>query len=267
MQNFSKKPILIGSDPEVFVKCGDRYISAIDKFEGTKEKPHPVPKLGRGFAMQVDNVLLEYNTPPTPKEDIWSNHHTRMLDHLRAVAKEKGCTISIDASAEMPEEELLDPRALVFGCEPDFDAWEMSINNPPKCNNPRLRSAGGHIHIGLDCSELHKINLVRFMDMILGSWATIRDPDTRRKELYGRPGAMRFKDYGAEYRTISNFWLSNAVHLGTAFALAVHCAQKHTAINTQKYKETVLKMFRNNDSKIAWTLLNEFGLREYIQDR
>ena len=44
-------------------------------------------------------------------------------------------------------------------------------------------------------------------DILLGLPSVLLDPDERRKQLYGKAGAMRFKKYGAEYRTLSNFWL------------------------------------------------------------
>jgi hypothetical protein len=61
--------------------------------------------------------------------------------------------------------------------------------------------------------------------MFLGLWSVINDPDTRRRQLYGKAGAIRFKPYGIEYRTLSNFWLADPKLIEkvwdmTAFAIA-----------------------------------------------
>jgi len=51
---------------------------------------------------------------------------------------------------------------------------------------------------------------VKQLDWYLGGWSTQVDPDTVRRNLYGKSGAMRFKPYGVEYRVLSNFWLTSA---------------------------------------------------------
>ena len=261
----SGNKITLGADPEVFLKDQDgRYVSAIGKFEGTKNQPKPVKSLGRGYAVQVDNVLLEYNIPAVGTLAKWKDAHNGMLEHLVKIADEQGLVISIDASAEMPESELADPLARVFGCDPDFDAWNLRINAPPKSPNPALRSAGGHIHIGGigHIKDVMKVGLVQAMDVILGAWATLADPDVKRKELYGRPGAMRFKDYGLEYRTISNFWLGTPETINTAYNLTMSALRTAESRDFTffKYKEQVEKMFRDNDKEIAKGLLAEFNV-------
>jgi len=257
--------VLLGADPEVFLKNKDgEYVSAIGKFEGTKNAPKPVKSLGKGYAVQVDNVLLEYNIPAAPTVAKWLDAHTNMLEHLVKIADEQELIIGIDAAADMPEKELDNPIAKVFGCDPDFDAWNLSINAPPKSPNPNLRSAGGHIHVGGigHIKDLQKVGIVQAMDIVLGAWATIADPDTKRKELYGRPGAMRFKDYGLEYRTISNFWLKSQENIITAYQLtqrALTIAEQHDYSFLQ-YKDRIKAMFGNNDADAANSLLHEFRI-------
>jgi hypothetical protein len=94
----------------------------------------------------------------------------------------------------------------VFGCEPDFNAWTLKPNPRPESEDMFLRSAGGHIHVAFDGNKMEKIELVRVLDYVLGVPCTLADPDRRRQELYGKAGAFRFKKYGIEYRTPSNYW-------------------------------------------------------------
>jgi hypothetical protein len=125
--------------------------------------------------------------------------------------------VQIDASAEMPVEQLADPRAHVFGCEPDFNVWTLKPNPRPRATNPNLRSAGGHVHVAFKGSNVDKVILGRKLDMFLGLWSVINDTDTARKELYGKAGAVRFKPYGLEYRVLSNFWLKSDSNMATVW--------------------------------------------------
>jgi hypothetical protein len=49
-------------------------------------------------------------------------------------------------------------------------------------------------------------DLIKAMDATLGLKSLFIDKDTRRKEMYGKAGCFRFKPFGVEYRTLSNFW-------------------------------------------------------------
>jgi hypothetical protein len=199
----------IGADPELFLKRGDKYVSAIGIIGGTKETPRPIKELGRGFAVQEDNVLCEYNIPACGSPRRWCEAHKAILDYLTNSLQEKGLTLAPDAAAIMPEEELRHPMAHVFGCEPDYNVWTLKPNPRPKAANPNLRSAGGHVHVGIRATNPEKVLLGRMLDCTLGLWSVIHDPDTMRKELYGKSGAVRLKPYGIEYRVMSNFWLKS----------------------------------------------------------
>lgn len=94
-----------------------------------------------------------------------------------------------------------------------------NINPKPQASNPNLRSCGGHIHI--DTSESYSVHglsgvntyalrcLLVSLDQNVGTLSVLLDPDTRRRELYGKAGAFRIKPYGVEYRTLSNFWIND----------------------------------------------------------
>jgi hypothetical protein len=104
--------------------------------------------------------------------------------------------------------------AKVLGCSPDFNAWTRTVNPPPQ-GVEGVRYAGGHIHAGWtenaetdDKSYVRAcVDLVRQLDWYVGLWSVTQDPDIGRRSTYGQAGAMRFKPYGVEYRTLSNFWL------------------------------------------------------------
>ena len=67
---------------------------------------------------------------------------------------------------------------------------------------------------------MEKIHLAKLLDSTLGSMFTLLDPDIKRKKMYGQAGAIRFKPYGIEYRTLSNYWLSHPHYIKTVFDTA-----------------------------------------------
>lgn len=76
----------------------------------------------------------------------------------------------------------------------------------------------GHIHIGYDNpSQEISEKIIYAMDVILGLESIILDSDTKRRELYGNAGCFRFKEYGVEYRTLSNFWIKDNKTIKWAF--------------------------------------------------
>ena len=52
------------------------------------------------------------------------------------------------ASREIEPDQLLHPEALLFGCDPDYNAYTLNINPKPEGEHGLLRSAGAHIHFG-----------------------------------------------------------------------------------------------------------------------
>ena len=67
MSTTKSSPLLVGCDPEFFVRDStNTIISAYGMIPGTKQEPRSI---GNG-AVQVDGVALEFNTKPaaTPEE-------------------------------------------------------------------------------------------------------------------------------------------------------------------------------------------------------
>jgi hypothetical protein len=129
------------------------------------------------------------------------------LKYLEGEVAKMGLTMVMRPSGVFTPDELADPRAQEFGCEPDYNAWTRSINPRPHAADQNLRSAGGHIHIGY--RDLDPEQVVRAMDVFVGAQMLEFDDDTRRRSLYGKAGAFRFKPYGVEYRTASNAWITS----------------------------------------------------------
>lgn len=201
--------ITIGADPELFLVRNGDFISSIGLIGGSKHNPRALGDKP-GFFVQEDNVAVEFNIPPakTLAEfcDSIQYGYTQITKEVEAF----GVRPEAIASAIFPPTQLEDPAAQQFGCDPDFNAWKNGRRNPrPRAKNPRLRSCGGHIHVGLPSDMVvDKHRAIQLMDLYLGVPSVMMDEDQQRRQLYGKAGAYRDTDYGFEYRTLSNFWLS-----------------------------------------------------------
>ncbi len=209
--------IFVGCDPEVVIqeRKTKKLKSAIRILRGRKHAPE---KVDGGF-VHSDNVNLEFNCPPATTSAGFIENIGKVIRESKRLVGEDNDLI-VQASANFPEDELDDPEAKEFGCEPDYDAWKLRINKPPKdaAASP-FRTCGGHIHVGFtDLSKdllipaKGKIRVVKMMDLFHGVLSVILDSDPtsmERRALYGGAGAHRPKEYGVEYRSIGNFWIKS----------------------------------------------------------
>src|SRR5690606_28024709 len=105
--------------------------------------------------------------------------------------------------------------------------------------------------------------LVLAMDMTLGLESVLLDTDTRRKELYGSAGSFRFKKYGVEYRTLSNFWIKNEELTQWAFNKTIEAIElvESGKIDelTQEYSKYVRRAIDTNDKHMATSLLESIN--------
>ncbi len=196
-----------GCDPELFLKNSQtgQFISSIGLIGGSKEYPMPI---GEGCAVQEDNVAVEFNTPPCDNVELFIRSVNFNKEYLTRKAAELGLELCIQPSAVFDDDQLANPAALEFGCEPDFNAWKGGEQNPrPRANNPNLRSAGGHVHVAFEGLDI--LAVVKAMDLFVGCQMLEFDHDEGRRQLYGKAGAFRKKSYGVEYRTASNMWITS----------------------------------------------------------
>lgn len=202
---------LIGADPEIFVKSGDTLSSVAGLLGCSKYEKLALPD---GINLQEDNVLVEFDIPPVTNFTDFDRLIVAGIDHCSdAVAKHglelaRGISSHVYTDAEL---KTFAESAFTFGCEPDYNALTGIRNDRPSADALGLRTGGGHVHIGI--SGLVEINPLRqrqaiiLCDYLLGLPSLLMDADDRRRELYGKASAMRFKPYGVEYRTLSNHWI------------------------------------------------------------
>lgn len=232
MEMTSSKPSLtIGTDPEFMLLDNKGNLrSAINILNCGKDERID---LGNDVKVFFDNVLIEMNIKPADSPemlvDSLRDAFRRVTSHVSPIR------INVQASAIFPESELKDPNSWIYGCSPEYDAYQMSVINPPvaeKGNN--LRSCGGHVHLGTNEESFPlmapienkdtddedrskrdwgRVWVVRMLDLFLGVPALFIDHDptsAQRRKLYGKCGSHRPKEeYGVEYRPTSNFWLAS----------------------------------------------------------
>ena len=205
--------IKIGADPEFFLKKEDRIESAFGVIPGTKQNPFPVEK----GAIQVDGMAVEFNIEPATSSEEFTLNIDTVLMKLREMVP-KDFDFSLVASAEFTKEYLdqQPPQAKMLGCQPDYDAYSGNVNLPPD-EESLLRTAAGHVHLGwTDNADIYSdahfnkcVGITKQLDCILGLSSLLSDPDIKRRTMYGKAGAFRPKEYGVEYRVLSNYWLKD----------------------------------------------------------
>jgi hypothetical protein len=215
----------IGADPEFFLRDTrtGTVVPAIGLIGGTKEKPVPIPGLGKGYAMQEDNVMVEFNIPPVNSA---RRLHIAIVTAIRAldehIAGIGGGRLERDnaASRLFSASALTHPQAMTFGCSPDFDAYtggqKFAAVQTEHLNDAggAWRFAGGHVHLGYREAlpfDLPEFVMAQFMDLWVGAdTVAVESAQGKRKEFYGLPGRFRPTPYGLEYRSLSNLWIHNS---------------------------------------------------------
>ena len=201
--------VLRGADPELFLRGIENNLPvvSIGLIGGSKSYPR---QLGNGFALQEDNVAVEFNIPAADSKAKFQSSIEYVLEFLRQELTPKGLKLDISPTMDFEEADLQHPQAQELGCEPDFNAWTGKVN-PRPIAPATLRSSGGHIHIGYSNPDvLTSQQIIKAHDLFCGVASLIYDNDSRRRAIYGKAGAHRIKEYGVEYRTLSNFWIKSA---------------------------------------------------------
>lgn len=256
--------ITLGADPELFLCNDSGMASAEGTFGGTKAEPKKLNR--KGFSIQEDNVAVEFNIPPASTLQEFQDNIEFMIDYIKIGANQFDCRISKAASADFDPKLLQTEQAQTFGCDPDYNAYTMDRNAAIIMDgHPNMRTCGGHIHIGYDePNDLKSIQLIRALDITLGLPSLLRDPDKRRRSMYGKAGAYRIQPFGVEYRTLSNFWIFSKeeitwVYNGVMMAVELVNSNALSMLAGQPFIEAVPNVINKGNEVLAKNLIGNIS--------
>ena len=236
---------MIGSDFEIPVYCNKELVLAHTLTSGTKDNPQ---KLAHGM-VQWDNAMLEFNIKPAKDKG-------QFIGGIRNVMREYQANwlghntfeYVYSDTVDIQEDMLSYDQVRVLGCSPSWNAWTGKKSVIRKAATSMLkRWAGFHWHIDTDKPVG---DFVKLLDIFVGLPMIPHEGRSTRRQVYGRAGEFRPKDYGVEWRVPSSSLLSNNTVLGKMYdsVLAVEsqfemmaqvlmdeqiCTQTQKAINDQ----------------------------------
>lgn len=252
--------LTFGSDPEFVVTDKNDFVySAIGIVHGSTE--NRICQNGHQF--YYDNVMAECAVKPSKtKEETIKNFKdcfeifSKMLNpyKLSPVASMFYTKDQLECSC-VGEHFLC---AKYAGCEADWCAYQMELINPPvdEIENGFFRTCGGHIHLGYNLEKLsghNQFQIIYLLDLLLGVPSLYIDKNNERRKLYGKAGRYREKDYGVEYRTLSNFWLSKPKLVEIVWDICnftIDFVAQGKADNLYKFNYD--KFYENQDADESW---------------
>ena len=262
----------IGTDAEFFVTQGEEITSAIGLIGGSKEEPLLVDKGN----LQEDNILAEFAADPAHSLEEWEDNISAVHRQLIERLEQDGYSLAMNSAAKVNKSLLKHPMARRFGCETDYNAYTMQPNESP---NPRIvgrtRVAGGHVHVGYEgiTNELERADFVRIMDVFMAAPAVVftdslgnSKEEALRRTLYGQAGSYRPKTYGVEYRTLSNFWVSDKDLRKWVYNSVADCIsqfEKDPLLTEDRMADDFITYaINNNNAGMAREIMQEFRVSE-----
>jgi hypothetical protein len=203
--------MLIGADVEFFIKNSlGEAIPAFTIIPNDKNNPLK----NQDVKLYFDNVLLEFNIPPSKDVKTFVKNITNGINF--AESKIRPNFLDLSASAYFNSENLEDKRAKEAGCEIEYNAYNFKPNNniEEALRNTSVRTSGGHLHLSgekydaIDDKTLYPI-FVYMMDLFVAIPSILIEKDYSqrdRRKIFGKAGSYRIKPYGIEYRVLSSWW-------------------------------------------------------------
>lgn len=263
----NKHNIKLGSDPEIFIERNGEVISAVGMIPGTKNEPHPITD--KGHCIQTDNIAFEFNIPACSTSEEYIENINFVKEHLSVIAGANNCALSVLASYDVNPIYLQTEQAKTFGCEPDFNVYLQDLNPKPN-SNTNLRCVGGHVHIGYPNPDFEiSERIVKMFDIFVTLPSLLKDPDNRRRELYGKAGSFRIKSFGVECRSLSNFWIHSDELIKWVFDQTINAVEmvlnNNDSIFIDKFSKKVQEVIDSNDRIEAEFLLLEIEKEKQLK--
>ncbi len=282
---------LFGTDPEIFVVDDSGNCvppAALREDFGLVFVDEKTLLKDDKWSIVEDGAATEINLEPTNDPDVFIG---RLEDAINGVTsfmrKNYGLdtfvfpTVPFDVIKYWKErgEEFKD--CVRFGCDPDLDIYSGKYSEEVSADDVPERYGGGHIHMQapeddlgfFDESYYHTTIL---LDTLVGNSAVaFKRPnqewvnaEKKRLKYYGRPGKIRLQEYpdgtkGIEYRTPSNFWITNPevsrgllTLMNTVFNVVQH-PKDASKILGSGWVEQAPKNISEFDQPRAYNLLSE----------
>jgi len=226
-----------GADPEIFVVDKDGNCippAALREDFGLKYLDEKTLINGDGWSIIEDGAATEINFMPSDDENTIFERIENAITGISKFIKDKFDletiifpTVPFDVKKYWNNrgEEFRD--CVRFGCDPALDIYSGEFSTEISADDIPERYGGGHIHMqapennmGLFDETYYHATIL--MDILVGnSGVAFMRPNMNwikaeksRLKYYGRPGKIRLQEYpngmkGIEYRTPSNFWITN----------------------------------------------------------
>lgn len=263
LDNVQWKGGTLGADPEVFV-LNSKSGQVIPAFNFLKSNKEPDLTL-ENMPIFWDGFQAEFNLSAGGCLDgrvasMW--HGLRTLSSL-ATKHDKDAILTIQSTVDIAPS-LFDnakPEHIAFGCSPSLNVYGMSGLKIDGAAVP-FRSAGGHIHFGIEDSfKKDIVPYVKALDKILGVACVSlfhKYDNPARRTLYGLAGEYRTPAHGFEYRTLSNGWVCHPTIMYIVNELArkaIGMEQNNLMEFWNATEEETIECINNCDVGLARTIL------------
>lgn len=98
------------------------------------------------------------------------------------------------------------------------------------------------------------------MDAYLGVPSVLRDPDTKRRSLYGKAGCFRLTPYGCEYRTLSSAMMKDVETLSFVWKQIEKVIYAYNLDKPLPPSDLVVEAINNSNGELAKKLIESFNL-------
>lgn len=289
--------ITLGCDPEFFFANQDGSTVGSEKVlpKGGLKVVNQY-NVEKSSNIVIDGVQAELNPLPSSCRESLAYQIYMCFSEIKKTLGNK-VLVKIDSVVDITQGELdsLSEGSRVFGCAPSLNVDNQGKDKTSKITvDPKKylkRSAGGHLHLGNHYNgylgytiegrpwndpacvarRQEKVLkgmpevLVPMLDLVVGNMCVLLDRDpanVERRKNYGRCGEYRIKEYGIEYRTLSNFWLRSYQLMSLVFGMArftCHLVEQSTKENDYVKafmdavpREKVIKAIQENDFDLAY---------------